>query len=41
MHDSQQGFEFSQLNSLLLWAFSRQDKMIKMNGIINGSMTLK
>ena len=37
--DSQQGFEFSWLNSLLSWAFSRQDKKIKINGIINGSLT--
>ena len=33
--DSQRGFEFSQLNSLLSWAFSRPDKKIKINGIIN------
>ena len=26
IHDSQQGFEFSRLNSLLSWAFSRPDK---------------
>ena len=34
--DSQRGFEFSQLNCLLSWAFSRQDKKIKINGILNG-----
>ena len=35
IRDSQQGFEFSRLNSLLLWSFSRQDKKIKINEIIN------
>ena len=35
------GSEFSRLNSLLSWAFSRQDKKIKINGIINGSVTAK
>ena len=39
--DSQRGSEFSQLNSLLSWAFSWQDKKINITGIINGSMTLK
>ena len=38
-YDSQWGFEFSQLRSLLSWAFSQQDKKIKINGIINGSVT--
>ena len=32
-------FEFSQLNSLLSWAFSRQDKKMKIIGIINGCVT--
>ena len=35
------GFEFSWLNSLLSWAFSQQDKNIKINGIISGSVTFK
>ena len=32
-------FKFSQVNSLLSWAFSRQDKKMKIIGIINGSVT--
>ena len=39
--DSQQGFEFSWLNSLLSWAFSQQGKKIKISGIINGSTTFR
>ena len=41
--DLRQGFEFSQLNSVLSWAFSRprQDKKIKINGIITGSVTFE
>ena len=39
--NSQQDFEFSQLNYLLSWAFSRQDKKIKIIGVINGSVTFK
>ena len=38
--DSQQGFEVSLLHFLLLWAFSWQDKEVKIIGIINGSVTL-
>ena len=38
--DSQQGFEVSLLHFLLLWAFSWQDKQVKIIGIINGSVTL-
>ena len=41
IHDSRRGFEFSRLNSLSSRAFSRQDKKIKANGTINGSMTFK
>ena len=41
IHDSQQNFEFLSLNSLLSWAFLQQDKNVKMNGIINGSVTFK
>ena len=41
IRDWWQGFEFSRLNSLLLWAFSRQDKNLKVTGIINGSVTFK
>ena len=41
IHDSQQGFEFSQLSSLLSSASSRQDKKMKTNGIAIGSGTLK
>ena len=40
-HDSGWGFEFSWLNSLLLQAFSRPDKKIKISGIINGSVRFK
>ena len=40
IRDSQRGFEFSRLHSLL-WAFSQQDKKIKINGIANGSVTFK
>ena len=39
IRDSQRGFEFSQLNSLLSRSFSGQDKKIKIKGIINGSVT--
>ena len=35
--DSRRGFDFSQLNSLLLWPFLKQDK----NTIFNGSVTFK
>ena len=41
IHDSQQGFEFSQLDTLLSWAFSQQDKKIEINGITNRSVTFK
>ena len=41
IHDSRWGFEISWQNLLLSWAFSWQEKMIKINGIINGSMTFK
>ena len=41
IHDSRWGFEFSWLNSLLSWAVSWQDKKIKINGIINGSVRFK
>ena len=34
-------FEISWPNSLLLWAFSWQNKKIKTNGTINGSVTFK
>ena len=40
IRDSKQSSEFSQLNSLS-WAFTRQDKMIKINGIFNGSVNFK
>ena len=40
IHDLRWGFEFSQLNSLLSWTLSQQDKNI-INGIINGSLTFK
>ena len=39
IRDSRQGFEFSRLNCLLSLAVSRQDKNIKINGIISGSVT--
>ena len=39
--NSRRGFGISQQNSLLSWAFSRQDEKIKLNGIINGSVTFK
>ena len=39
--DSQWGFKFWWLNTLLSWALSRQDKKIKIGGIINGSVTFK
>ena len=39
--DSQQGFEFSWLNSLWSWAYSWQDKQIKINGIIDECVTFK
>ena len=32
---------FSQLNSLLSWAFAPEDKKIKITGIINGPVTFK
>ena len=38
---SGRGFEISQLNSLLSWAFARQDEKIKIIGMINGSMIFK
>ena len=38
---SKRGFEFSRLNSLLSQAFSRQNKKIKINRIINGSVTFR
>ena len=38
---SQWSSEFSQLNSLLTWAFSWHGKKIKINGIMNGSVTFK
>ena len=41
IHDSLWGFEISWQNLLLSWAFSWQEKMIKINGIINGSVTFK
>ena len=41
IHDSRQGFELLGLNSLFPWAFPQQDEKTKMNGIINGSVTLK
>ena len=41
IRDSQQGFEFSWLNSLLTWALSQQDKKMKITGIIKESMTFK
>ena len=37
IRDSRRSFEFSRLNYLFSWAFSRQDKKIKI-GIINGSV---
>ena len=40
IHDPQ-GFQFSQLNSLLPGAFLQQGKKIKANKIINGSVTFK
>ena len=40
IRDSQQGFELSRPNSSS-WAFSRQDEKIKLNGIINGSVTFQ
>ena len=33
-HDSRRSFQFSRLNSLFSWAFSRQDKKIKIIGIV-------
>ena len=39
--DSQQSYEFSQLNFLLSWASSGQDEKKKINGNINGSRTFK
>ena len=41
IHDSQRCFEILWLNSLLSWAFSGQDKNMKISGIINGSVTFK
>ena len=41
IRDSRQDFQFSQLNSLLSWAFSRQDEKIKVNGIINAYVAFK
>ena len=41
IHDSQRCFEILWLNSLLSWAFSGQDKKMKISGIINGSVTFK
>ena len=38
IRDSQRGFEFSRLHSLLSWAFSQQHKI---NGITNRSVTFK
>ena len=35
IHDSKWGFEFSQLNFLLSWALWKQNKKIKIIGIIN------
>ena len=40
IRDSQQGFEFSWLNSLS-WAFSQKDKKIKIIEIIKWSVTFK
>ena len=40
IHDPQ-GFQFSQLNSLLPGAFLQEGKKIKANKIINGSVTFK
>ena len=37
--DSWWGFEVSQLSLLLSWALSRQDKKIKIHGIMNRSVT--
>ena len=36
-----QGFQFSRLNSLLSCAFSRQEKKIKIIGIINGYVKIE
>ena len=41
IRDSRQDFQFSRLNSLLSWAFSRQDEKIKVNGIINAYVAFK
>ena len=40
IRNSHQRFEFSWLNSLLLWTFPRQDKNI-LNVIINGPLTFE
>ena len=41
IRDLQWGFEFSQLDSLLSWDFLQQDKNIKIDGLINASVTFK
>ena len=41
IRDSRRDFEFSRLNSLLSWVFSRQDKKININRIINRSVISK